>query len=89
MQTFDIQPVFVGGVSIAVGVWLLVTGMVDVKWVFRLRKARWLERQMGRSQARLLIAFAGLVLILLGVAIGSGFQLWSTVPSIVPSRTPG
>ena len=80
MQPSDTQPLFVGGVSIVVGTWLLVTGATDVKWLFRLRKARWLDRRLGRSQARLLIALTGLALIVLGAVIASGFRLWSAIP---------
>ena len=77
MLGFDAQHLFVGGVSILMGVLLTVTGAVDPVWLFQLRNARWLERQMGHLPARVLITLTGVALIVLGGVIGSGFQLWS------------
>ncbi|MEE3369629.1 MAG: hypothetical protein VX346_09835 [Planctomycetota bacterium] len=77
MLGFDAQHLFVGGVSILMGTLLAGTGAADAVWLFQLRKARWLERQMGHLPARLLITLTGVALIVLGAIIASGFQLWS------------
>ncbi|MBB75893.1 MAG: hypothetical protein CMJ75_15405 [Planctomycetaceae bacterium] len=77
MLGFDTQHLFVGGVSILIGALLAGTGAADAVWLFQLRKARWLERQMGHLPARLLITLTGVALIVLGTVIASGFQLWS------------
>ena len=76
MLGFDAQHLFVGGVSIVMGALLLGTGAADAGWLFRLRKARWLERKVGHLLARVFIALCGVALIVLGGVIASGFQLW-------------
>lgn len=77
MLGFDAQHLFVGLVSILMGALLAGTGAADAVWLFQLRKARWLERQLGHLPARVLITLTGVTLIVLGGVIASGFQLWS------------
>ena len=77
MLGFDVQHLFVGGVSVLMGVLLAGTGAADAVWLFQLRKARWLERQIGHLPARVLITSTGVALIVLGGLIASGFQLWA------------
>ena len=69
----NVPDLFVGGVAITLGVIVMVGGGGNSSWWFELRKARWLESRLGRTGARVLFAFCGAMLILLGLAIASGF----------------
>ena len=71
--TMQLQDVVVGLVAIAAGLFLVVVGVVDIQWYFQSWKTRWLDDRLGRLPARLIVALLGILLVLLGIAIISGF----------------
>ena len=73
MESMQLQDAVVGLVAVAAGLFLVVVGVVDIQWYFQSRKTRWLDERLGRLPARLIVALLGILLVLLGIAIMSGF----------------
>lgn len=71
MNTADL---FVGGVTILLGLAALATALLNWEAGFRLPKAQAMENRFGRRGARAIIAVLGLLLIALGGAIVAGFR---------------
>lgn len=78
MQAADI---FVGGVSIALGVAAVWVAAVNSDAAFRLATPKLIERIWGRNGIRILFALLGIVFIAVGAAIIAGFAPgWLSVP---------
>lgn len=73
------EDVFVGMVSVALGLFLVVVAARNADWYYQVRTARFLEARLGRAGARWVHGTLGCVLITLGVAIALGWRwpLWS------------
>ncbi|MDP6442563.1 MAG: Imm17 family immunity protein [Pirellulaceae bacterium] len=69
------QDLFVAAIACLLGASSLLAGIMNWEWCFQLRKAQWVETRWGRKGARLFFSALGLVLILLGIAIGVSGQL--------------
>jgi len=67
------EEMFVGAVSIALGVAAVVAAVGNRDSYYRLDKVHWLENVLGRRAARMVYGFVGMLLIVLGVAIALGF----------------
>ena len=67
------EELFVGAVSIALGVAGVVAAIRNWDSYYQLDKVRWLETVWGRRAARIVYGFLGMLLIALGVAIALGF----------------
>jgi hypothetical protein len=65
--------VFVGAVSVAIGLWALGSSIFNWESAYRLAKARWFEKRYGRRGARTFYAVLGILMLVLGVAIAAGF----------------
>jgi len=70
------QDLFVGGISITLGVVALAAAIGNISVFFQTRRAAWLEGRWGRGGVRLTFAVAGTILILLGFTIIAGFRLY-------------
>ena len=70
----ELQDVVVGLVAMAAGLFLVFVGVVNIQWYFQSWKNRWLDQQIGRLAARVIVALLGILLILLGIAIMRGFS---------------
>jgi hypothetical protein len=77
----NVLDLFVGSVSIGLGVLALVAALFNWNASYQLDKARWLEDQWGRSTLRWIYALVGLVLVALGVAIAAGIGPPASKPS--------
>ncbi|MCO6456855.1 MAG: hypothetical protein J5I93_16275 [Pirellulaceae bacterium] len=69
----QLQDVFVGSVSIAIGLLALAAAIGNWEVSFQLRAGRWFERRWGRMGARVAYAVLGASLIALGIALAAGF----------------
>lgn len=69
----EVQDVFVGAVAIGIGIFALLSGVLNWEWSYRLWKARWVEARFGRRAARAFYVILGLSMIALGIAIAAGF----------------
>ena len=69
------EDLFVGTVSCALGVFFITTAATNWAWYYSLRSARFLEKRLGRTGARLVHALLGMALIALGVTIALGIRL--------------
>lgn len=67
------EEMFVGGVSVAIGVIAVIISIGNWDRCYRLSKVRWIEPIGGRTAARWTYAIGGVLLIMLGVAIAAGF----------------
>ena len=67
------EELFVGAVSIALGLAGVVAAIGNWDSYYQLDKVRWLETVWGRRVARLVYGVVGMLLIVLGVAIALGF----------------
>jgi len=72
------EDLFVGTVSVAIGVLLITCALANWQWCYSLGTARWLQRYLGRGRTRLLHGVLGLGLLALGVAIASGYR-WQLI----------
>jgi hypothetical protein len=70
------EDLFVGIVSIGVGVSLLLAAGLNWEWFYELPFPRWLSRRLGRPVARLIHASMGGGLIALGIAVARGVRFW-------------
>ncbi len=70
----SVADIFVGVVSIVLGLTSLVSSIANWESVYQLRKTRWLEVRLGRSGVRIFLAVLGLSLIILGIAVALGFS---------------
>ena len=66
------EQLFVGSVAILVGFFGLVAAIHNHDWYFRLPKARWIEKRLGRTAARVVYAMLGIALVVLGIGIMAG-----------------
>jgi hypothetical protein len=66
------EQLFVGGVSILLGILGLVAAIHNHDWYYQLPKTRWVEARWGRVAARLAYATLGIALVVLGVVIVLG-----------------
>ena len=66
------EELFVGGVSVTLGVIAIAISIGNWKPCYRLPKVRWIESLGGRTAARWTYAVSGALLILLGIAIAAG-----------------
>ena len=67
------EELFVGTVSIVLGVAGLIAAIGNWDGYYQLDKVRWFEAVAGRRWARVAYAVIGTLLIVLGVAIALGF----------------
>ena len=67
------EELFVGAVSIVLGLAGVVAAIGNWDRYYQLDKVRWLETVWGRRTARTMYGVVGSLLILLGVAIALGF----------------
>jgi hypothetical protein len=67
------EHLFVGGVSITLGMTAIVVSIGNWDACYRLAKIRWIESWGGRRAARWSYALIGVALIALGIAIATGF----------------
>ena len=72
--------IFVGVVTIGLGIFLASVAIFNWEWYYQLRKARWVESLCGRAGARVFHVLLGLALIVLGAAIATGFGLNRSTP---------
>jgi hypothetical protein len=68
-----IQDVFVGTVSVGVGLSALLSAVFNWDWSYRFWMARWVESRFGRRGARIFYTILGALMVALGVAIALGF----------------
>ena len=71
----QLPDLFVGGASMLVGLFLAGGAALDAPWLMALAKSRLLAEAIGKTAARVLIALVGLGLIVLGIAIASGWRI--------------
>ena len=69
----NVQEVFVGCVSIVLGMLAIFGAVSNQDWYYQLDKLRWIEANWGRIAARSFYVMVGMMLIILGVAIAVGF----------------
>ena len=69
------QDITVGAVAVIFGVALLAGAAMNGPWLMQLAKARLLAGSIGATAARLLFAAVGIGLIVLGIAIASGWRI--------------
>ena len=67
------EELFVGCVSVALGLFFFFVSVMNWEWYFSLRSAQILQRLLGRTGARLFYSLLGAGLIALGCAIARGF----------------
>jgi small neutral amino acid transporter SnatA (MarC family) len=67
------EELFVGSVSVALGLFFFFVAAANWEWYFALRSAQVVQRLLGRTGARLFYAVLGGGLIALGIAIALGF----------------
>jgi hypothetical protein len=67
------EHLFVGGVSIVLGMTAVVVSIGNWDACYRFTKIRWVESWGGRWAARWTYALIGIALIALGIAIALGF----------------
>lgn len=75
------EQLFVGGISIALGVLAIAAGASNLDVCFQLKKIQWIESRGGRGLARVTYAMLGVTLIGLGIAIAMGFAPNSSAAS--------
>ena len=77
------QDLFVGGVSIGLGLASLWTALLNSEAPFQLAMPKLVERQFGRFGARVVFALLGAALVTAGVAVIAGFAPgWLGIPSL-------
>ena len=64
--------IFVGAITIALGLFTCSAAIFNWDWYYELQKARWLQALCGRNGARIFFGILGLGLIVLGSAIATG-----------------
>jgi hypothetical protein len=69
----NLEPLFVGTLSVVLGLLGLIAAIVNSDRYYRLDKVRRFEAFAGRRYARALYAVLGCLLIGLGIAIAFGF----------------
>ena len=65
----------VGFLTIVLGSVVVLAAIFNWQWYYDLHKARWVESICGRQGARVVFAFLGVALIVLGGAIAVGYSL--------------
>jgi hypothetical protein len=71
----QLPDLFVGAVSVLVGLFLAGGAALDAHWLMALAKSRLLAEVIGKTGARVLIALVGLGMIALGIAIARGWRI--------------
>jgi small neutral amino acid transporter SnatA (MarC family) len=64
---------FVGSVSVALGLFFFFVAVLNWEWYFSLRSAQIIQRGLGRVGARIFYLLLGTGLLGLGIAIALGF----------------
>lgn len=64
--------IFVGSVTIGLGLFVISAAIFNWDWYYQLQKARWIQSLCGRNGARVFFGILGLGLIVLGAAIANG-----------------
>lgn len=67
------EEVFVGAVSVLLGLVALIAAVSNNDWCYSLPKVRWLSRHTNRTTSRCIYGVLGLLLIAWGIAICFGF----------------
>jgi small neutral amino acid transporter SnatA (MarC family) len=67
------EELFVGSVSVALGLFFFFVAVLNWDWYFSLRSARIIQRCFGRIGARIFYLLLGIGLVGLGIAIALGF----------------
>jgi hypothetical protein len=65
----------IGSISAIVGLLLIASAATDSAWLARLPKSRLLVEAVGKSAARIAIAALGLLAIVMGLLIASGWRM--------------
>lgn len=64
--------IFVGAVTIGLGLFVCSAAFFNWDWYYELQKARWIQSICGRTGARVFFGIFGIGLIVLGAIIASG-----------------
>ena len=72
-----LEDVIVGTVSTIIGAIGIAAGIGNWDACYELTKTRWLVSRVGRTRARVVFIVAGLLFVVLGIAIGLGTRLTS------------
>ncbi|HEX5106779.1 MAG TPA: Imm17 family immunity protein [Pirellulaceae bacterium] len=73
-----IQDIFVGVVTMVLGLALMAGAVLDGAWLMQLARPRFLATAFGKTAARLTLALIGAGLIALGTAVALGWRVdWS------------
>ncbi len=73
----NLADLFVGGVTVLLGLSIMATAALNWKTGFQLPQARALEARFGRPRARSILAVVGLLIVALGCLILIGFRPFS------------
>ncbi len=68
------EDLFVGGVAVAAGLFLLACAGANWHWYYSGRTAQLLQRALGRTGTRIFHALLGLCLMALGIALAQGHR---------------
>jgi Immunity protein 17 len=72
------QDIFVGLAAGAVGCYFIAGALLDAPWLMNLNKPRLLSESIGRTAARCVLAALGILVIVIGSLIASGWRIhWS------------
>jgi hypothetical protein len=71
MQRFDW---LMGGAAIAVGLAIAASAIINATWLMELRRPKWLREQVGLLPARGILTGIGLICVVIGVVILSGWR---------------
>jgi hypothetical protein len=83
------QDHFVGFVAAAFGCYLIFGAATGAPWLMKLKHPRLLTESIGRNSARWLLASIGLIVILMGGLIASGWRIdWSGTNHEAASSAP-
>jgi len=73
-----LQDQFVGFVAVVFGCYLIFGATLDAPWLMTLKHPRLLTESIGKNSARWTLSSIGLVVILMGGLIASGWRIdWS------------
>ena len=73
-----LQNQFVGFVAVVFGCYLILGALLDAPWLMSLKHPRLLTELLGRNSARWTLGSIGLIVIVMGGLIASGWQIdWS------------
>jgi hypothetical protein len=70
-----LQDLFVGALAAMIGVVLIAGALRDSVWLMSLAKSRLLAERLGKMATRWTLAAVGLVLIVMGGLIASGWRI--------------